>query len=124
MKNLLRACFGLFLFHAGLALSQDATLGSAVGVIVFPADGQDAAEQSRDEASCYRWATDNTGSDPFDLEKRAAQQTASAERAAGAAQQAGQGAAVGGAAAGAVTGAVVGRIFGSKSTSRDMARAG
>ena len=64
-----------------IALAQSATFGAAVGVIVFPADGQEAAEQSRDEADCYNWAAGHTGSDPFQLERQAAEQQAASEAA-------------------------------------------
>jgi hypothetical protein len=110
---------------AGTAHAQQATLAGTVGVYIFPADGQEAAEQSRDEADCYRWAVDNTGADPFDLARTAEQQQAQAQRAGQAAQQAGQGAAAGGAIGGAATGALVGSVFGSSSKSRKrLARAG
>lgn len=38
---------------------------------VFPADGQDAPQHSKDEAACYEWAVGNTGTDPFELAKQA-----------------------------------------------------
>ncbi len=107
------------------AHSQDGTLAAAVGVFVFPADGQEAAEQSRDEADCYSWAVERTGTDPFDLARLSDQQQARADQAARQAQQAGQGAAAGGAVSGAVTGALVGSVFGASSKNRKrMASAG
>ncbi len=99
---------------SAVTLTQNATLAGSVGVIVFPAAGQDATQQSIDEAECYNWATDNTGSDPFQLTQQAAQQAASADQAMRQAEQAGQGAGGMAAAAGAVTGALVGSVFGSK----------
>jgi hypothetical protein len=61
-------------------------LAASLGVQVFPAAGQDAARQSQDEAACYQWAVDNTGSDPFQVQ----QQSADAQQAAAAQQQAQQ----------------------------------
>jgi hypothetical protein len=62
------------------------SLAASLGVQVFPAAGQDAARQSQDEAACYQWAVDNTGSDPFQVQ----QQSADAQQAAAAQQQAQQ----------------------------------
>jgi hypothetical protein len=44
------------------------TLAATMDVFVFPAEGQDSSQQSKDEATCYEWAVGNTGSDPFNLE--------------------------------------------------------
>ncbi|MFV2073859.1 MAG: hypothetical protein ACC742_14560 [Thermoanaerobaculales bacterium] len=46
-------------------------LSATMNVYVFPTVGQDAAQQSNDEAECYEWAAKNTGVDPFDLAKKA-----------------------------------------------------
>ncbi len=93
-----------------LALAQSQSLASTMDVYVFPAQGQESSQQSKDEAECYQWAVGNTGSDPFDLAKQeqADQQQAQAEMQA--AQQTGQGAGMQGAARGAVAGAVIGEI--------------
>ena len=104
------------------AAAQSTTLAGTIGVYVFPRDGQEAAEQSRDEAACFDWAVSQTGSDPFQLSRQAGSQQAAAERSAQQAQTAGQGAAARGAAAGAITGAVVGNVFGSSSKSRKNIR--
>jgi len=55
------------------------SLGASLGVQVFPAAGQNASQQSQDEAACYEWAVGNSGSDPFQLQQ---QQAANAEQAA------------------------------------------
>lgn len=103
--------FGLVLVipHGYLA-AQSQTLGSTMNVYVFPAQGQDSSQQSKDEAECYQWAVGNTGSDPFDLAKQeqADQQQSQAEMQA--AQQTGQGAGAQGFARGALAGAVIGEI--------------
>ena len=46
------------------------SLAATLNVYVFPTTGQDASQQSKDEAECYQWAVGNTGSDPFDLAKQ------------------------------------------------------
>ncbi len=107
-----------------VGLAQSATLAASIEVFVFPAAGQDATEQSIDEAECYNWAVDRTGSDPFQLTRQAAQQAAAADQAMRRAERVGQGAAGRSAASGALTGALIGSIFGrrgSKSTRRAAA---
>jgi hypothetical protein len=95
--------------HAQTAPSGK-TLAATIEVYVFPANGQAAEQQSKDEAECYNWAATNTGADPFQLQKDAAaaqQQTQQQVQQAQAARQgAGAKGAVGGAAAGALIGAV------------------
>ena len=54
--------------------SDQKTLAATMNVYVFPTEGQEAEQQSKDEAECYSWAVQNTGSDPFDLQKQADQQ--------------------------------------------------
>lgn len=39
-------------------------------VFVFPAEGQEASQRSKDKASCYEWAVGNVGTDPFELAKQ------------------------------------------------------
>ena len=52
---------------SNLAQAQSQSLASTMDVNVFPAEGQDSSQQSKDEAECYEWAAGNTGVDPFDL---------------------------------------------------------
>ncbi len=106
---------------AAVCLAQSSSLGASMGVMVFPAEGQDETQQSIDEAQCFSWAVDRSGSDPFQLSQQAAQQQADANAAMQQAQQAGQGSA----ARGVVTGALVGAAFGSSSrTTRRTAAVG
>ena len=37
------------------------SLASTLNVFVFPTKGQPATQQSQDEAACYQWAVQNTG---------------------------------------------------------------
>lgn len=92
-----------------LALAQNQTLAQTVGVYVFPGDGQDATQQSKDEAECYQLAVTNSGADPFKLQREqdAIDQQTDAQLAA--AEQAQRG---GGAVRGAAAGAVVGELAG------------
>lgn len=86
------------------------TLASTMDVFVFPTEGQDASQQSKDEATCYEWAVSNAGVDPFDLSKQeqADQQQAQSEQQA--AEQAGRGSGARGAVRGAAAGALIGEI--------------
>ena len=78
-----------------------ASLVSA-GPIAYPAKGQSAQQQQKDEGSCYSWAKSNTGIDPT--------QVSTAPPPSGPAV--GGGERVGGAARGAAGGAVIGAITG------------
>ena len=86
------------------------SLSSTIEVYVFPTEGQDASQQSKDEAECYQWAVQNTGVDPFDLAKQAEQQQQQAAAAQQEIAQAGQGAGAKGAVGGAAAGALIGEI--------------
>ena len=89
--------------------AQQKTLASTMNVYAFPKQGQSPDVQSRDEAACYQWATQNLGFDPFHLEKQAQQQAAANQQAAA---QASQGSGARGAARGAAGGALIGAIAG------------
>ncbi|MBB2979744.1 hypothetical protein FHX58_002597 [Paraburkholderia tropica] len=78
-----------------------ASLASA-GPIAYPAKGQSAQQQQKDEGACYSWAKSNTGVDPTKV--------TSAPPPSGPAV--GGGERVGGAARGAAGGAVIGAIAG------------
>jgi len=86
------------------------SLASTMDVFVFPAEGQDAQQQSKDEVACYEWAVGNTGSDPFELAKQEQSDAQKAQADKEAAKRAGQGAGGGGMIAGAATGALIGEI--------------
>ena len=92
------------------ASSGQKTLAATMNVYAFPTKGQDASQQSQDEAACYQYGVQNTGTDPFQLQQQSAaqaQQTAAAQQQA---KQAGQGAAATGAVKGAAAGALIGSV--------------
>jgi len=118
MKKILALTF-LIVFSAvpssmaqstGTAPSSQKTLAATMNVHVFPAEGQAADQQSKDEAECYNWAVTNTGTDPFDLAKQAQEQERQAQQCHAQADQAGQGAEASGVVRGAAVGALVGGI--------------
>lgn len=102
---------GLLATTGVLAQGQQ-TLSSTMKIYVFPTDGQNAEQQSRDEAECYTWAVGNTGTDPFDLAAQAQQQAGQAAAAAEQAKNVGKGAGAQGAVKGAAAGALIGAIAG------------
>ena len=40
------------------------TMSQSLGLVVFPAKGQTADVQQKDESDCYTWAKQQTGYDP------------------------------------------------------------
>ena len=99
-------------FSSGIAQESGKSLAATLNVYVFPTDGQAADQQSKDEAECYGWATSNTGSDPFELQKQSAQQAQQTEQQVAQAQAATQGAGAKGAVKGAAAGALIGEVTG------------
>jgi hypothetical protein len=90
--------------------SGQKTLAATMKIYVFPTAGQTPEQQSADEASCYGWAVQNTGTDPFELAKQEQQTKQQAEQAKQQADQVGAGAGAAGAVRGAAAGALIGEI--------------
>ena len=97
MKKILAVSILISLVALPLALAQQKSLSSTLNVYVFPTEGQDAEQQSKDEAECYGWAVQNTGKDPFELQKKAAEQEQQTAEAKEQAQDVGKGAGAAGA---------------------------
>jgi hypothetical protein len=111
MKTLIKLALMILLPLSVVAVEPSGnTLASTMDVYVFPTEGQDSGQQSKDEASCYDWATTNTGSDPFDLAEQAESDEELAAAEMQAAESTGQGAGARGAVRGAAAGAIVGEI--------------
>jgi hypothetical protein len=96
---------------AQAATQQDAgAVYKQLSMFVYPAKGQTAEKQKKDEQECYTWAKNQTGFDPLTT---AAPNADSAGKAAkDQTAQATQGAAVKGAAKGAAAGALIGAAAG------------
>ena len=90
--------------------SAQKTLGATLNVYVFPSEGQSPEQQSKDEGECYNWAVQNTGTDPFQLQKQSEQVQQQSQQAQQEIASAGQGAGVKGAVGGAGMGALIGEI--------------
>ena len=99
-------------FSNGFAEDSSNTLAATLDVFVFPTEGQDSSQQSKDEAECYSWAADNTGSDPFQLQKDNEAQQAQSEQLVAETASATQGTAARGAVKGAAAGALIGEVTG------------
>lgn len=114
MKNnvaIIIVCLPLLLLgHGQQAKAQDKTLASTMDVYVFPSDGQDSSQQSKDESTCYDWAVGNVGTDPFELADQDEATEQQAQQAHEDASQAGQGSGARGAVRGAAKGALIGEI--------------
>lgn len=84
-----------------------------IGMVIYPAKGQSAEQQAKDEEACVAWAESQTGlvlsGSKVDVDSAA---EASRQKTA----EATQGAAVGGAARGAVAGVAIGAIAGDAGT--------
>jgi hypothetical protein len=92
--------------------AQQKSLAATMNVYVFPTKGQTSQQQSTDEAACYNWAVQNTGSDPFALQKQSQQDHQKAAQTQQQIAQAGKGAGAAGAVGGAAAGALIGEIAG------------
>jgi len=93
------------LFASSPALAQ---------LVIYPAKGQSAAQQQKDEGECYTWAKNQTGFDPAQASQAAPppQQPVGGERAGGAVRGAVGGAAIGAIAGDAGKGAAIGATAG------------
>ena len=75
---------------------------------IYPSKGQTEEQQMSDQLECYRWATAQTGWDPYEAYDKLVEQGYAAARTA----EDAQGGAVRGAARGALAGAAIGAIAG------------
>jgi hypothetical protein len=108
---------GIQITIAVVALLFVAVAAEAQKPIVYPAKGQSATQQSKDDSECYAWAKQNTGIDPAAVASRPPpQETGPAvgggQRARGALRGAAGGAAIGAIAGDAGAGAGIGAIAG------------
>lgn len=86
------------------------SLAATLNVYVFPSGGQSASQQSKDEGACYQWAVNETGSDPFELQKHEAAVQEQAQQKEQQVAAGGSGAGAKGALGGAAAGALIGEV--------------
>ena len=92
------------------APAAEKSLAATLNVYVFPSGGQSASQQSKDEGACYQWAVNDTGSDPFEVQKQEAAAQQQAKQKEQQVAEAGKGAGAKGALGGAAAGALIGEI--------------
>ena len=107
---LIVACAGVSLAQS--EPDQQKSLAATIDVYVFPTEGQTSQQQSIDEAACYDWAVQNTGSDPFALQKQSQQAQQQSDQTQQQIAESGKGAGAVGAVGGAAAGALIGGIAG------------
>jgi hypothetical protein len=86
MNSRIIIAIGLITAVVGTAMAQTQpappkSLSATLETYVFPTEGQTPEQQSTDEAVCYNWAAENTGTDPFALQKEAQQMEQQSEQA-------------------------------------------
>jgi hypothetical protein len=114
-EDFMRAVVAIVGILAAVCVSLPA---AAQNLVIYPAKGQSAEQQSKDEAECQAWAKNNTGVDPVAVANSSAQPPVSAapqqggQRVRGAARGAAAGAAIGAVAGDAGKGAAVGAVAG------------
>ena len=94
----------------GTAQPDASAVFKKLSMFVYPAKGQSAEKQKKDEKECYAWAKEQTGFDP--LTAAAPNADSAGKVAKDQTAQATQGAAVKGAAKGAAAGALIGAAAG------------
>lgn len=100
--NILSVIIILIFGFENIALAQETTLASGLGLFVFPSNDQNKEQQDADEYACYKWAKEQTGVDPLNPPEVQAEQV----------DRSADGTAVRGAAGGAAAGAAIGAIAG------------
>lgn len=104
----------------GAAALSVAFAAAAQKPIAYPAKGQSAQQQQRDDGECYGWAKSNTGIDPAVVASSPPPPPSGAggERVRGAARGAAGGAAIGAIAGDAGEGAAIGAVVGTMAGGR------
>ena len=98
-------CAALAVQSFGQTTPPPASMAASAGIVAYPAKGQDAATQSKDDGECYAWGKQQSGFDPASPPP-----TAVAAQAPPPPPPPANGSRARGAARGAAAGAVVGEI--------------
>ena len=97
------------------SIEQDSSIGSGLGLFVFPANDQTSEQQEADEIACYKWAKEQSGVDPINppqIEAEEVDRSVDGTAVRGAARGAAAGAAIGAIAGDAGKGAAIGAVAG------------
>ena len=112
MRRAIAATLLACLIAPSITMAQQKSLAATLNVYVFPTQGQSSSQESEDEASCFQWAQQNTGVNPFTLQQQEQQQQQQSAQQQQKIQQSGAGAGAAGAVGGAAAGALIGGISG------------
>jgi len=102
------------------ALGLASVSHAADDLYVYPAKGQSADKQAKDQQECHDWAVQQTGVDPVKLAQQTSEKPASAGMTGSAALGAARGAADGETGAGAARGVGIGRVIAMARARRQM----
>lgn len=118
---MMKKTFYIILMTLGLSVpnittaQNNSSIGSGLGLFIFPGENQSQEQQDADEVFCFNWAKQQTGYDPMNPTQVQAQQvdkSADGSTLRGAAGGAAAGAAIGAIAGDAGEGAAIGAILG------------
>jgi len=113
--TLLTAGLMIFTNNDTVCAQENTTIGSGLGLYVFPSNDQNKEQQDADEFACYKWAKEQTGIDPInppEVEAEQVDRSADGTAVRGAARGAAAGAAIGAIAGDAGKGAAIGAVAG------------
>ncbi len=105
----------LLLFATITMAQNSSSIGSSIGVYIFPGEDQTQEQQDADEMTCFNWAKEQTGYDPLNptqVQGAAVDTTPDGAAVKGAARGAAAGAAIGAIGGDAGDGAAIGAIVG------------
>lgn len=115
MKKLVLITFLTTISLVGLNAQNNSSIGSGLGLFVFPAENQSQEQQDADEVACFSWAKRQTGYDPMNptqVQAKEVDRSADGSTLRGAAGGAAAGAAIGAISGDAGEGAAIGAILG------------
>ncbi len=115
-KKYIFILISLGLLIPGIGKAQNnSSIGSGLGLFIFPGEDQSQEQQDTDEVFCYNWAKQQTGYDPMNptvVQAKEVDKSADGSTLRGAAGGAAAGAAIGAISGDAGEGAAIGAILG------------
>jgi hypothetical protein len=115
-KSLIIFLIGFGLIVPNLVTAQNnSSIGSGLGLFIFPGENQSQEQQDADEVFCFNWAKQQTGYDPMNptvIHAQEVDKSADGSTLRGAAGGAAAGAAIGAISGDAGEGAAIGAILG------------
>lgn len=65
LSQVVTGAISAVLAASALAQTGSPSMASSAGIMAYPAKGQDAATQSKDDSECFTWAKQQSGFDPM-----------------------------------------------------------